>query len=309
MRVPLGREHTLLLLPETLGAERITARDAFLAELSDQDRKLRLGTTEAVSDEALLAFLRAQVRSFSPAQVARLEKAAARVAELAEARGVLALVPREVEIVLTTGDEEGTREFDLSYTRASVIYLNARALETFPKQLLAHELMHVICAAHPQLREALYASIGFVPREGIRLSPELEARRVTGPEVPRARHAIVVRHEGAEKHALPLTLARTSANVEGSFLEQIEDAWVLLDAEGVATTLVAPDALEGLSAQIGFNTGYLAGPEEILADNFSLLLFAPDKARSPEVLERIRALLVSAASSARADQAHDEVGR
>ena len=56
------------------------------------------------------------------------------------------------------------------------------------------------------------------------------------------------------------------------------------------------DDLEGLYEQIGRNTGYLAHPEEILADNFSLLLMrqmtnATSAAASPEVLERIRAVL------------------
>ena len=56
-------------------------------------------------------------------------------------------------------------------------------------------------------------------------------------------------------------------------------------------------AIRGFTEQVGRNTEYIIHPEEILADNFSLLL-AQDKAvASPDVLQKIRAILLAAKPS------------
>jgi hypothetical protein len=54
-----------------------------------------------------------------------------------------------------------------------------------------------------------------------------------------------------------------------------------------------------LQEQIGRNTGYVIHAEEILASNFELLVQGAPNAPSPEVLERIREVLVRAAGRQR----------
>jgi hypothetical protein len=54
--------------------------------------------------------------------------------------------------------------------------------------------------------------------------------------------------------------------------------------------------MDGLFEQIGRNTQYLWHPEEILADNFAILVLGELSAKplsppSPEVLERLRPIL------------------
>jgi hypothetical protein len=49
--------------------------------------------------------------------------------------------------------------------------------------------------------------------------------------------------------------------------------------------------LPDLTAKIGRNTGYLIHAEEMLADNFALLVTRAANAPSPEVLARIREAL------------------
>jgi hypothetical protein len=50
--------------------------------------------------------------------------------------------------------------------------------------------------------------------------------------------------------------------------------------------------LPDLAAKIGRNTGYLIHAEEMLADNFALLVTRASNVPSPEVLERIRVALM-----------------
>jgi hypothetical protein len=46
--------------------------------------------------------------------------------------------------------------------------------------------------------------------------------------------------------------------------------------------------------QIGRNTGYIIHPEEVLADNFALLLLGRTAVKSPHILDRLRASLPAA---------------
>lgn len=49
--------------------------------------------------------------------------------------------------------------------------------------------------------------------------------------------------------------------------------------------------VRGFYEQVGRNTNYIIHPEEILADNFSLLLLGKTKVRSPEIQQKIAAVL------------------
>jgi hypothetical protein len=51
--------------------------------------------------------------------------------------------------------------------------------------------------------------------------------------------------------------------------------------------LLAISEISGFSEQVGRNTGYIIHPEEILADNFSLMVTGRS-VESPEVLRKLR---------------------
>ena len=67
--------------------------------------------------------------------------------------------------------------------------------------------------------------------------------------------------------------------------------WAILNDDGTVRLLAAIEELELLIEQVGQNTGALSGPEEILAENFMLLVLGTPAPRSPEVTARIRAIL------------------
>ena len=53
------------------------------------------------------------------------------------------------------------------------------------------------------------------------------------------------------------------------------------------------DAVENLYEQLGHNTDYLFHPEEWMADNFSLLVMGRSDVPSPEILEKMKAVLLA----------------
>jgi hypothetical protein len=67
--------------------------------------------------------------------------------------------------------------------------------------------------------------------------------------------------------------------------------------ENSAPKLVGPQAISGFFEQVGRNTQYIIHPEEILADNFALLILGEQNVPSPEVLEKMRKVLAGKAKS------------
>src|SRR5437899_8688928 len=139
------------------------------------------------------------------------------------------------------------------------------------------------------------------------LPESVSGMRLSGPVAVGTRHPIAVRYGGEAVEAMPFLRFKADViDTRSGFLGNARVAWLLVDREradcrvrtGSAAEAdeVAPQELQGLFEQIGRNTQYLAHPEEILADNFfqlfvSTLRSAPGEVQSPELLERMRAIL------------------
>ena len=190
------------------------------------------------------------------------------------------------------------------HTRANAIMLPASWLTGSQPRLLyalTHELFHVLSRNDPATRDRLYAAIGFQPCERTEIPAATADLRVTNPDAVLHRHAVAVRYRGEPVEAMPYPLFTSAQpDLTRSFFANLYAPWVLVDRrDGVCRVragAVKADELEGLFEQIGRNTNYLAHPEEIVADNFAILLLqqigaGPEKLPSPEVLERIRGVL------------------
>ena len=194
------------------------------------------------------------------------------------------------------------------HTRANAIILPMgsemlRSGTSMTFYVLAHELFHVLSRNNPAWRERLYASFGFRRCATVSVPPAVADLRLTNPDAPQSLHTIAVVYGGRWVTCLPyVSFMSTQIDPRAGFLNQIAPAWLLTQRDGDDCTVtfpggLEPEKLEGLYQQIGRNTDYLFGPEEILADNFALLAFrlaAPDlpllplEIRSPEVIEQLR---------------------
>jgi hypothetical protein len=61
--------------------------------------------------------------------------------------------------------------------------------------------------------------------------------------------------------------------------------------DGQTPRLVPMSEVDGFYEQVGWNTGYILHPEEILADNFALLMLRERNVRSPEVIQKLEGIL------------------
>jgi hypothetical protein len=155
------------------GQKLLASRDEFALTLSRFDRQVRMQTAEDVSLDDWLAFNAGHTRQWNEAEMQRV------TAALDDLRPRLARyelqLPKTILLVRTTGKEEG----DAAYTRQAAIMLPDKVL-AYPKEqlesLLIHELFHVVSRHDPALRQKLYAIIGFVPCDGIKLPAAWDER-------------------------------------------------------------------------------------------------------------------------------------
>lgn len=284
------------------GRDVLGRRDAFIERLSPFDRAARLKVDRDVPEPEFLQFLRDNVVAWTAADRAKV--AAAFVGVHEALAGYALPFPRDIALVKTTGREEG----GAPYTRAHAIVLPAGVMNAPAEriqEIIAHELFHVLTRANPDMRDPLYALIGFAPCGEVSLPGPMDARRITNPDAPRSEHAIRIEFEGEPHWATPVLLSRSSqydATAGGEFFSYLQFRLLLVERDASRGTgaailrdgaplLVDVPQVAGFFEQVGRNTDYIIHPEEILASNFALLVQRPPNVPSPEVLDRFEDFL------------------
>jgi hypothetical protein len=276
------------------------AVDEHALALSPFDRSARKRVAGDVPLEEFLAFAAAQALSWESAEATRLS---ARLAALGEKLAALGagLVPR-ILLVKSTGAEEAGQ----AYTRGSSIVLKGATLLMADKALdsiLLHELFHVVSRNAPALRRELYAIVGFLPSNEIKLPDSLACRKLTNPDAPRIEWRIEVEAGGVAASATPILFSREAAfdpKKSRSFLDVMEFKLLVLeekDGRWVAALrdgkpwLLDPAATRSFHQKVGANTPYVIHPEEILAENFVLLVNGVKDVPTPQVVEDLRRVI------------------
>ncbi len=285
------------------GRSILTTRDDFIRALSPFDRAARVKTADAVSEKIFLEFVGRSVLDWTEAEKASIGSALERLQVPFDR---LALPwPKAIYFVKTTGQEEG----GAAYTRDHALILPQTMLASNrppSPRLIAHELFHILSRGNPGLRERLYQAIGFVKCSEIELPEPLRNRRITNPDAPANDHCIRVQVGGAEVWAVPIIFSRTErydVARGGEFFFYMQSQLLLIDRQGNSPNAKPMDAalqrphlvdfgdVRGFYEQVGRNTEYIIHPEEILADNFAMLVLGDQDVPSPEILRKLQDVL------------------
>ena len=281
----------------------IGAHDDFVRGTTALERRVRMKTRQPVDEDRFARYLQSQVLEWRDDERKRIEPLLAGFPQfLARLKW-----QRPDRILLIVVDPE--MEGGSPHTRANAIVLPRSFVAGSPRQLrlvLAHEVFHVLSRYNRELREALYASVGFKRCARVELPAAVEALRVTNPDAVENRHTLSVRLRGEARDALPyVAFPSADVDVDANLLANLDTSWLLVDRAGGdcrarvrsgTAERVAPSQLQGVYEQIGRNSDYLIHPEELLADNFMLLMLSalgagPPRVPSPEIIERMRAIL------------------
>ncbi|MEM1058984.1 MAG: hypothetical protein AAGK14_07025 [Verrucomicrobiota bacterium] len=319
----------VVFLDADAAGEFLSTPDDYLERLNLFNMQLRLGTDEIVSPEEFAAFAGEQAREWAPAEQERLTRILARYEDKLASYGLE--WPEEVRLIKTTGAEEFEAAYtrgNAIILPEAVLRLDDGAVAAFVLHELFHIYSR---HATPARRDDLYAVIGFQPTTWsppllepfvANLEPEewprLDRRRDIPLPYPIVDSAIVNPDAFHRQHVIPVTIGVREVFAVPVLFSREDDPVAaaemgLENIMGLRLLIVAPDELgswdmdremhqrreafavldqvHGFWQKIGRNTDYVIHPEEVLADNFALLILDQKDLPSPEILEKLDAAL------------------
>ncbi len=191
------------------------------------------------------------------------------------------LMPDTLYLIKIRGSHYGAGTF---YTRGKAIVVPGPAIQNpnlaSLRRTLMHELFHIYSRYHPQKKKALYELIGFEKvADTLSWPRSLSERVLLNPDGMDQRFAIQL--DETEQYAIPLLLSQDSCFVKGKtgYFAYARLKLVPLSLEK-EKRLATPSAESRLNysdypsflEQISDNTSYIIHPDEIMADNFALLM-------------------------------------
>lgn len=290
----LSPETELLFLDSTAASVAITqdTMTEFFQRLRPLDMHIQMKQSHPVDStqsrylQQYLRYIAQDVVDFSTAEKRMLHGVFKQAYHLAgQVNG--SLFPERVQLIKTKGRHFGNSAF---YTRNRCIIIPANELEeAYPQtllQVMLHELSHLYTRYHPERAEELYQLVGFSPLDlPLQLPDTLSCRLLLNPDG--VDHAYGIRLLDGNRPLLAVPIIRSN---ETSFQphKQLYFQYLQFDLyetqlQGDVYTLLSnPDGSTTLNwknnetfyQQITHNTDYIIHPDEIVAENFMMLLLS-----------------------------------
>jgi hypothetical protein len=257
-------------------------KDRYAKQLSDFEMGARQKTTAPTNLKEFLNFAAAAGRSWTALEKDNWQ---ALVGKLSDAMEGLNLHVPNIDLIKTSGEEE----FGGAYTRRHAIMFPESWATSLPMTdprraffLLAHELFHVLSRTDPQLRDDLYALLGFKTVDGFEYPAELEDRRVSNPDSFEYLHTVTVQAGSESVDVLPVFQSLLPLNEViqlPNFFDALDIVLLSVDSgTGEALRDANGDLIKYNFGNTNWiplmlrNSSYIIQPEEILADNFATLM-------------------------------------
>ncbi|MBY9011207.1 MAG: hypothetical protein KGD70_02415, partial [Candidatus Lokiarchaeota archaeon] len=265
----------------------IATKDDYILNFSEFDLQSRLSTSEKVSKEDLVEFLSHQTVEWTNSE----ENIVNRIFDELD----ISYAPYKehlldsVKFIKTTGREE----CDAAYTRNKIIYVPISMVH-YPydelKELIAHELFHVISTHDPKFRNDLYVKLGFNPCPELDVPDEYKHLYVSNPDTIGKNCYVSVYANGAQIKAVPFLYAVAPFR-GGYFFEYFRFTFLESEMKNSKCSplyennrpkfINAPQKLFDLCEEIDpYSNQHRLHPEEILAYYWSLLPFSESKIQS-----------------------------
>lgn len=296
---------TIHLIDGEKAIEEFSKKDAFINSMSPFDLESRLNMTPTPSIDEYVSFITKQILPWSDACAAQVESV---INELnTNSFDILkhCKFPSPIYIILTNGKDES----DAAYCRNDnliILPLNSDTDVPYDEitsltnghewnSTIKHELFHIWSRNNIQLRDAMYKIIGYnTLSETVKIPEDVKNLKITNPDACITEHSITLKRQNNENiNVAPILIASKPYSISSNpnFFEYVTKLFVVLDENFKSTDeLLSYDDVIGLRDNIGNNTNYIIHPEEVLADNFVLLLnhtFVPDQ----WILDHMKSLL------------------
>jgi hypothetical protein len=262
-------------------------------QLSDEENIIFLASPRAEQILEYQDFIRKDAQDFSSEEQKLIDPIMQRALQLSYQIFPNLPLPDTIQLLKTKSKYYGESVY---FTRENLIVIPAPQLyagnEEKLLQVLIHEIFHVYSRRNPAARRALFARIGFTPIDSLQLSPFLAARILYNPDAVDCRYAITLHHGDSTILAVPIIYSRYAKyNPQATFFDHLHFQLFPIQAIdnqtnsyriAVENTGIDPQDAPDFFTQIGKNTNYIIHPEEIIADNFKLLILEQIRPQMPK---------------------------
>lgn len=260
----------------------LTTRGTFINSLSSFDRSARMKTDKYVSEKEFLEHIAEQVSPWTDEEKRWIKSIVKSVSD--KLSRFKLNFPQKILLIKTTGKEEG----NAAYCRSGAIVLPQDELSNRNPNLentIIHELFHITSSNNPELKRALYEVIHFKKCNDIKLPDTLRHIKTTNPDAPTNDHYIELQYSGEQVQVVPIIYSsapKYDVRKGGEFfhyltlkllvIEKVGDNWQFKDGGDGTPILLDVREVPDYFNKIGANTGCIIHPEEILAENFVLVV-------------------------------------
>lgn len=276
-------------------------KDEYITAMAPFERSLKMNTNHLVPEKEFISFIRNAVLQWTPEEKAKMDQA---IEILTEKLSKINLIfNEEIFLVKTSGEEE----WNSAYTRGTAIILPERKIKSYDLlgmvKFLAHEYFHVLSKYNREFKKLMYKIIGFTVIDEIEIPTDLFNRKLTNPDAPFNDSYIEVTHKEEKIKVAPVILLKKdyktvddskdifeSITLQLVIVEEKNDLWTVKYNDGKPACLSFDD-ITGYVEQVGRNTEFQNQPEEILAENFAILLMDEKNIPSPEIINNMKKIL------------------
>ena len=299
--IELQRDTEIVFAGVEEAKKRLTTKDGFINSLSRFDRSARLKTDQTVSETEFIEYVANQARSWTIDEKNRIQVIIESISN--QLKPFELKLPQKILLIKTTGQEEG----GAAYCRPNAIVMPQNMLiqqNAGLQKLLTHELFHIFTANNPNLKEVLYGVINFKKCNDIELPVKLHEIKLTNPDGFKNDHYVEVQYGNSVIHVVPIiysSVPKYNVAKGGEFFRYLRINLLVIEKEGNSwrhkrDNTGEPALLELRDVpdyfnKIGFNTDYAFHPEEILAENFVLMVQRIQPVKSKWVIEGMQKVL------------------
>ena len=269
--------------------------DSYVKLQQRLERAQRLNSQESVTQDDYLRRAQESILDFTEKEITLLNQASKEL-EITF-RDYKLKFPEKIYYLKTNGNEEGA-----PYTRKNFIVFPDFSLKknvAQMKELLAHELFHILSRYNPDLSTELYKIIGFHYCGKIAEAANLKRIRITNPDAPIYEHYITLTDKSGKRFpAIPFlhlkikSLKEVDQNV---VFRHMQLGFVKIDLKTKRTIggiIPVEDIAPSLFAQVGNNTHYIIHPEETISDNFAQVMCGI-KPKTPRIHEELKRAILN----------------
>ncbi|AYV75706.1 MAG: hypothetical protein Terrestrivirus2_214 [Terrestrivirus sp.] len=298
---------TIKLIDGETAICEFSKRDKFIESMSPFDFECRMNASSTPSVKEYVSFITQQILSWSDLCAGQVQSVVEKLNTHSSDVLKYCEFPSTIYIVLTNGCDEAKAAYcrndnliilPLSVDKENNPVGDLASLTSGHdwNSTIKHELFHIWSRNNIQLRDIMYKIIGYSRTEEICIPKDLINLKITNPDACITEHWISLKRlcNDDPVNVAPVLIASSEyvVELEPNFFKYVNKFFVVLDDEFNSTEeLLSYDDVVGLRDKIGNNTNYIIHPEEVLADNFVLLLDNCTDAPDQWILDQMTKIL------------------